>query len=105
MEVTQELVAEWKETYGKLFKTNAAGRDVFYRTLTRDDYIQIAQDQIIAQTERSPFDPELATFRTCVLNEVDFSDSDLKLMGGIVSSVYEQIMSKSGFIVAESEEL
>lgn len=99
MEVTQELIDQWKEKYGSVFVLKHPSHDIFYRTLTRDDYIAIMQKQ----NSGLGIDPELETVKACVLNEVP--DNIFDNIGGLVTVAYEQIMLKSGFVQIESEEL
>ena len=100
MAVTETQIEEWKKEYGKIYKvTPVAGVDFIYKTLTREDYMEIVSKQFTVED----FDPEIETIKTCTLNDIDETLFDT--MAGIVTVVYEEIMKKSGFVVVESEEL
>lgn len=98
-EVTTEQIAIWKETYGYVFKTNISGHDLYFRTVTRDDYIDVMQESAVEEKA----DPERITVEKCLLNAVP--EDLLFKKGGIATVLYEQIMLKSGFQQIECEEL
>lgn len=100
MEVTQEVIDAWKQEYGSVFVLRHPACDVYYRALTRQDYISILQRQMTGITVS---DPELETIKTCVLNGV--KDEVFEKVGGLATVVYEQIMLNSGFVQIESEQL
>ena len=97
--VTEEQIANWKAEHGSVYVINVAGIDFYFRGLNRQDYIQIMQQQMSG----SEADPEVETVQKCVLNDVPANIYSAK--GGIATVIYEQIMLKSGFVVAEAEEL
>jgi hypothetical protein len=99
MEVSEQMVTEWKEKYGSVFILRHPAHNIYYRTLSRVDYIAIMQKQMSGLG----LDPEVETVKICVLNEVpeDLFDSN----GGLATVVYEQIMLNSGFVQIESEQL
>lgn len=98
-EVTKEMIAKWKEEHGYVYRATVSGVELYFRTVTREDYIEIMQNA--ATGEES--DPEKETVSKCLLNEV--SDDLLYKKGGIATVLYEQIMIKSGFQQIECEEL
>ena len=93
-------IEKWKQEHGKIYKV-AVSEDltVIYRTLTRDDYIEI----MTASQTVQDLDPELKTVELCVLE--GFDKDEFEMRGGLTTIVYEEIMKKSGFVVVESEEL
>jgi len=98
--VEQTQIDKWKKEHGKVYVARPASDiEVYYRTLTREDYINIMQE---SQTSLN-MDPELKTVQLCVLHGFDI-DSFTK-RGGLTTVIYEDIMVKSGFVVIESEEL
>ncbi len=98
-EVTQDMINEWKVEHGSVFRVTIADIDVYYTTLTRDNYVEIMGKQNTVPN----FDPEVETVALCILNELD--EGALGKKGGIATVVHEEIMKKSGFVVVESEEL
>jgi len=98
--VSQENINEWKEKYGRIFKTSPLPEtDIIYKLISRGDYMDILGQQMMGEVS----DPELETVKRCVLNDID--DSLYYERGGLVTVVYEEIMKNSGFTVVESEEL
>lgn len=98
MEVTDNMIQEWKAQHGSVYKIDP-GVEIYYRTLTRADYINILQKQ----ASGIEVDHEFETCKLCILNDVP--DEVLEKKGGVCTVVYEQIMQNSGFVVVESEEL
>ena len=103
MEVTKEVIAEWKEKYKKVFKTTLDGIDYYYTTLKRPTYIQFLTKQQVDPD----FDYEFETLKACILEptiEEEFRN-DLENKSGLGVVLLEQIMLKSGWQQVESEEL
>jgi len=98
-EVTQDMINEWKVQHGSVFRVPVGDIDIYFTTLTRENYVEIMGRQNTIPT----FDPEVETVKICVLNELP--DGALDNKGGIATVVHEHIMVKSGFVVVESEEL
>ena len=100
MEITKEQIANWKKEFGSIFKIEPiAGMPIIFRTLTREDYMDIMNAQLSGTID----DPELETVKKCVLN--DITEETYIQRGGLVTVIYEDIMKRSGFVVVESEEL
>ena len=97
---TKETIVEWKEKYKFVYKANIDGIDYFFRTLSRDDYLEISSKQV---NLGSALDYELETVKTCLLNEMD--EAAIKAKGGIITMLSEKIMARSGFLQVEEEEL
>ena len=98
--VTPEMIAEWKKQYVFVFKVNIDGTDIYFRTVTREDYLQIAEKQAL---DMANFDYEMETVKMCVLAGLD--EETLKRKSGLIPVLAEQIMLKSGYQQVEAEEL
>ena len=98
--ITQEMIDEWKAKYKFVYKAPIDGTNYYFRTLNRDDYLAISTKQA---TLGQALDYELETVKTCLLNEID--EDTLKAKGGIITILSEKIMTKSGFLQVEEEEL
>lgn len=98
--IEQEKINEWKEKYGYIYRTIIQEKEIIYKTLTREDYIDILTIQA-----KNPvlFDHDIEVFKKCVLTEYD--ENELKKKAGLTTVVAEKIMLSSGFEMAESEEL
>ena len=101
MEVTKDMVQNWKDQYGFIYKVNLDGKDFYFKTLSRSDYMTI---QATLAVEGASFDNELAVVCACVL-EPKLSEDELKSKAGLVSVLAEKIMLRSGFQQVEEEEL
>lgn len=100
MSVTKEQIDQWKQEYGSIYKITITGTDFIYKTLNRDDYMNISLSQA---TNPASFDHEFETVKRCLLSTHD--TDDLKRKSGIATIIYADIMSKSGFQEVEAEEL
>jgi len=98
-EVTFEMIAEWKDKYQKVFKLPFPTGDIYYKRLSREDYLDIQNQTNTGEV----IDHELEACKRCVLN--DIPDDRLINEGGNVTVMYEQLMRDSGFLMIESEEL
>ena len=103
MEVTAELIAEWKNQHKKVFKVELGGTTYYYTTLKRDVYINLLAEQ----ATNPAFDYELETIKTCVLHPElpDTFKQELNDKSGLGVVLLEQIMLNSGWEQVESEEL
>jgi len=99
MSVAPEVISEWKQKYPFVFKTIINSKEIYFRSLSREDYIGISAKQI----QNPDLDYELETVKTCLLNGLD--EAELKGKSGIVTVLSEQIMIKSGFQAIEVEEV
>lgn len=102
MEVTQEIINGWKEKHKHVYKIKLLDQDIYFKTLSRADYLKIATIQF-AEEVPDDFDYELATVKSCLLTEI--SEDELKSKPGIITILSEQIMARSGFQQVEVEEL
>jgi len=100
--VTPEQIQEWKAAHGYVYRAKIDGKDYYFRTLNRQDYMIITAKQL--QAAEGVFDHEMETVKVCLLNE-DVTDEELSSKSGLVTILTEQIMLKSGFQQVESEEL
>jgi len=99
-EVSLEMIKVWKEQYGGVYKATVNDSIYFFRGLTRGDFLNISQKQLIEKD----FDSELETVKVCLLDpKVD--DTYLKNKPGLITVLSEQIMIRSGFQSVEVEEL
>jgi len=100
MSITPEQIERWKKEYGSIYKITVADTDFVFKTLGRDDYINISLKQA---TNISSFDHEFETVSACLISEYD--PEVLKRRAGVCTIIYDKIMSKSGFQDVEAEEL
>lgn len=101
MEVTQTVIDAWKKQYGYVYKATLDGKDFYFKTLNRDDYMGI---QSKVATMGPTFDSEMAVVLTCLL-EPKLTETELKAKSGLISILNERILLRSGFQAVEDEEL
>lgn len=95
------MIDVWKEKYGFVFKALFDGKEFYFRTLSRDDYMDIQQKITVSNGN---FDNELEVVKVCLL-EPKMNENELKNKAGLVSVLSERIMIRSGFQQVDEEEL
>ena len=98
--IEETKIKEWKDKYQYIYRIVIREQEIVFRTLTRDDYINIL---MIQAKDPVNFDHDLEVFKKCVLT--DYDEEELKRKAGITTVVSEKIMIASGFEMTESEEL
>ena len=98
----QEQIKEWKDKYTYVYKVTLSGKDYYFRSLTREDYVEILAAQASLEDPRS-FDHDLEVCKKCVLSNSD--KSELEKKAGLSTVISEKIMILSGFEQVEIEEL
>ena len=98
--VTDTQIQEWKAQYTYIYRATIDGVDYVFRTLSRDDYMDITAKGV---TYGPTFDAELETTKLCLLTPID--EVELQKKSGLVSVLSEKIMARSGFVQVEDEEL
>ncbi len=98
--ITKEQIEKWKNDYKFVYRATIDNVDYYFRTLSRDDYLSISAKQA---TLGQGLDYELETVKVCLLNDID--EATLKAKSGIVTILSEKIMTRSGFLQVEEEEL
>lgn len=103
MEVTQEMIDDWKAAHGQVFRVVLGGVPYYYTTLKRDAYIQLLTNQAADEA----FEYDFETIKACVLApEIQESfKQDITNKSGLGVVLLEQIMVNSGWEAVESEEL
>ena len=96
----QEQVKEWKDKYTYVYKVTLSGKDYYFRSLTREDYIDILASQASMEDPQS-FDHDLEVCKRCMLSDKE----ELNKKAGISTVIAEKIMILSGFETAEIVEL
>lgn len=98
----QDKIQEWKKLHGFVYKINLSGKDYYFRTLTRDDYVDILTAQAMAEDPKK-FDHDLEVSKKCILS--DWTEEELTKKAGISTVLTERIMIASGFEVSEVTEV
>lgn len=100
MEITQEMIQEWKTKFKFVYRSMNDGTAFYFHPLSRTDYQTISNKQA---ANPIGFDYEMEIVRTCILGE--FDESELKAKSGLITVLADNIMTKSGFQQLDVEEL
>lgn len=98
----EEQVKEWKKLHGFVYKITLSNKTYYFRTLTRDDYVDILGAQATVDDPKK-FDHDLEVTKKCLLSE--WTEEELTKKAGISTILTERIMIASGFETSSVEEL
>lgn len=99
--VSQEMIDQWKKIHQFVYKTNISGKDYYFTTINRDDFVEI--NQIVANSNNKDSSELLTISKALLYPEID--EFELNKKAGITVVLSEAIMEKSGFVSLKVEEL
>ena len=93
---TYDDIESWRDQYGNIHVSSVMNEDDVYiwRTLKRQEYKQMSRDNQLAEAMRA----EEFIVRKCLLFPKGTSSFIASSNAGAISSLYTQIMYKSGFV-------
>lgn len=105
--VSQEQIGEWKEQYGRLFKTVCGPYEFYWHPFTRKTYREtLAEDIEAVDTEDLVQARRVLTIlQNVVYPEAETLKDILESRVGIIDSLSDEILKESGFYAKETEEL
>lgn len=102
--VTQKEIADWKKEFGHVYRTRIGGIDVFWHKLRRKEYVDIMTADYEEDGQARIFARQDRIVKSATLypeNVQEYIDG----LAGFSTSIADEIMDRSGFNVAETEEL
>jgi hypothetical protein len=102
---TEAHIIEWKNKFGKVYKTIIAGEDYIWRKIKRSEYTAImASEQETAGTE-AVYGRQNEIARLAVLHPADI-EQRIADNAGLATVISDECLLKSGFeVTAETQEL
>lgn len=97
--VTQETIQEWKDQYGKVYKSTIGTVKLFWKKINRKEYVALMTTANDAETL---YERQEAICRLAVLNKEDLEEVMIE-NGGLATTLSEEILYHSGFNVVTSE--
>lgn len=102
----KSLIEQWKEEYGKIYKSLVGGQEFIFRRLKRGEYAEVMANKEGADVEERIYNRQKAIVKLAVLNHEESELDELfEELAGLAISVSEEILDKSGFTVMATIEL
>lgn len=99
-EEIEKMIPEWKKQYGKIYKNTIDENDfVIWRRITRREY-----KEIMTLSDMEFFNKQEEVVKTVLLYPSN-ADELIESIAGLATVLTEDILSKSGFDISETEEL
>lgn len=105
--LNDQQIQEWKRKWGKIYKTTIDGEVYIWRKLKRKEYVQIMSDADIDNEEtvgNRIYHRQEQIAKAVVLYPVDI-EKRIEENAGLATSLSDEVVLRSGFDVAETEEL
>lgn len=100
----EDKIKEWKKTYSKLYKNEFEDKTIIWKILSRKDF----KDVLNMSDELSQEDRLLTKQEITTLKSVLYPENIAELIeqnAGLATTLSEEILSKSGFELSETEAL
>ena len=99
-------IEAWKSEYGKLYKTIVEGDEYIWRKLKRKEYVEVMN---ILQQEGEDEDSVVYKRQAAIVQKTclypEKIDDELEKSAGLAITLSDEIIAKSGFGQAETQEL
>lgn len=113
--ITKAQIVEWKEKYGKIYKTTIGDEDFIWRTVRRKEYVELVksnaalaegeQDLLALQDELFYRRQEEVVLTSILMPAPDEMKNLIEEQGGLASALSDEIMEKSGFVKPDTSAL
>lgn len=102
-EVLEQKLPEWKKEHGKIYQSTVDGEVYIWRKLKRKEYIQIVETKF-EEGEVPLYAKQDLIAKTGILYPFD-ADKKLQQIGGLASTLSDEIVLNSGFNLTETKEI
>lgn len=103
--LNQKQVEEWKKQFGHIYRNRICGVDVIWRKLRRKEYVDLMTKDYTKGTA-GIFERQERITKAAVLSpEAEEVKEYIECLAGFSTSLADEIMSRSGFDMSETEEL
>lgn len=105
--ISQEQIEDWKNEYGRIFKTVCGPYEFYWHPFTRKTYRETLSEEVDAtDTEEILQCRRVLTILQNVLHpDTEELKNILEDRVGIIESLSDEILKESGFYAKETEEL
>lgn len=102
----REQIDEWKEQYGKIYKSVVGDKEYIWRRIKRSEYAGIMALKDGTDVDERIYNRQCAMVKTVVLNiDKDELEEELEELAGLAITISEEVLEKSGFNITETVEL
>jgi len=102
--VTEAQIADWKKEFGDIYRTHIGNIDVIWHKLRRKEYVKMMTKDYAEQGQARIFARQDNIVRSCVLAPADI-DQYIEGLAGFSTSIADEIMTRSGFDLTDTEQL
>lgn len=114
--INKNQIVQWKEQYGKIYKTTIGEEDFIWRTIRRKEYVNLVksnsdvlkdneQDVLALQDELYYQRQEDIVLAAILKPSKEEMQELIEQQGGLASALSDEIMDKSGFVRPETNAL
>jgi hypothetical protein len=108
-ELTDKQIQAWKKQHGKIFKTTVGGEAYIWRKLKRKEYVEIMSNAEVAEEGEEVLGSRIYLRQERITKLVVLHPADIEQRieehAGLATSISDEVILKSGFDVAATEEL
>ena len=106
MKELKEKIEGWKKEHGRIYKTTIDGESFIWRTLKRKEYVALMSEDVDEETdpETRYYERQEKISKMVILHPED-SEKLISENGGLATTISEEVISKSGFGIPDTEEL
>lgn len=103
--ISQDQIDAWKAEYGKLYKSTIGDFAFIWRKLRRKEYVDIMSQEKTADVQGDKVFARQALIVKAVTLYPDNLDELLEENAGLATSISDEIIIKSGFVINDTEEI
>lgn len=103
---TIDLIQEWKDAHGKIFKTIVNGKEYIWRRVKRKEYSTIMAYSVGETGDERLYNRQAEMTKAVVLNiPQEELENDIEELAGLAITISEEVLEKSGFSALATIEL
>ena len=114
--ISKNQIVEWKEQFGKIYKTTIGDEDFIWRTIRRKEYVELVKSNadilkgddkdILALQDELYYQRQEDIVLAAILKpEKEEMRELIEQQGGLATALSDEIMDKSGFVRPETNAL
>lgn len=115
--LTKNQIVEWKDQFGKIYKTTIGEQDFIWRPIRRKEYVELVKkntklmeekgsDDLMAMQDEIYYQRQEDLVISCILSpEPEEMAKLVEEQGGLASALSDEIMEKSGFVQPNTQTL
>lgn len=103
--ITDQMIAQWKKDHGRIYKSIIDGDVYIWRKLKRREYVELMADRAEDdQVNSKLYERQEKIMKAVVLFPADIDDQ-VDSNAGLATTIADEVILRSGFDLASTEEL